>query len=382
MNFKQLTSHRFFWPILSLIVLLSVCVFHSHAAAPPFMLLGAGMIFNKRQDFKTISGVALGAAVQEVELTREFPIEKIIVSVSGTVGTAMTGPLADSLQNILKRVVLQVQDGGSSRTVIDASGPALLEYSKQVIGTLDRQSQAFINTNATGAFEFNYPIYFAHPQMEDPLYSSLLLPVNRFNVNPKLQLYISSQADMCGSGFALTGTLTIRVRIYRRFVDIKNWPIWNFDLIEYTQVYSAAGSNQVAFNIPTPGAYTGILVRGFPSTTTRGDILTASTGEAKLMILNNTLRRFNLSDLQAENDMSTSPVGGTGATLFLGSYYLDFLTDGSGADAPDLGSTLETASLVSTGVTPQIVADIGGAYTAKFLCHRIFGDISPLKRGR
>ena len=336
------------------------------------------MLFPKRQDYIIAgSAVALGTTLN-VELSREFPIEKIVIQVTGTASVAMTTPLADGLQNILNRATLTVSDGAQQRTVVDVSGPGLLEYAAQIHG-LDRQTKSYINTNAAAAFEFNYPIFFCLPNTTDPIYSALLLPVNRFNQNPKLQIKISSLTEMCASGFTVPAGVTVRVRVYRRQVLQVNWPVWNADLIELTKTYSAAGVNQ-DFELPIPGAYTGILLRGYTSTTARGDI-TAASGEWKLQLLGTTLRRFNLTDLQYENDCSIASQA-EADDKFTASYFMDFLTDSAGPDASDFGSLFDTAGLQTTGAKPMLTGDIGGAYTLKAVIHRVYGNIAPLVRGR
>lgn len=335
------------------------------------------MLFQKRQDFITKTGVALGDTLQ-FSLSREFPIEKIILRVTGTFSTAMTTPLADSLQALLKQVTLTVSDGARQRNVVDVSGPALLEYALQVAG-LDRNTKASLNQNNTSAFELNYPIFFCHPQTEDPIYSALLLPVNRYNQNPTLTVKVSAATELAASGPVVSGTLTVRCIIVRRQVTVTNWTTWDTELSEITQVFAASGNGQTV-DLPIPGAYTGVLLRGYTSTTARGDITSAS-GETQLTLLGTTLRRLWLTDTLVENDMSVLNQA-QADTKFVGSYYLDFLTDSTGLDASDFGSLFNTSGLQTTGAKPQLKMDIGGAYTLKMLIHRVYGDISPLIRGR
>lgn len=334
------------------------------------------MLFQKRQDFSEYTGKALGDTFEH-EISREFPIEKIVIRVTGTVGTAMTGPLADKLQGILNRATLTVADGARTRTVVDCSGAGLLEYAVQVHG-LDSATKIYLETNATGAFEFNYPIHFCLPCAADPLYSATILPVNRYNNNPKLKLKIASVAEMCASGLVLTGTLTIQVITFRRQVTVTDWPTWDTELSEFYNT-TFSGAQRANIELPIPGAYTGLLIRGYTSTTARGDVLSA-TGEARLDLLGTTLRRFKLQHLLNENQASIP--WAEADTVIPGSYFLDFLTDNAGPDASDLGSVFQTSGLQTTGARPNLVMDIGGAYTVKLLAHRIFGDLSPLIRGR
>ena len=110
------------------------------------------MFFQQRPDYlynptplqTTTIAVGTGAQDVRIALQRNFPIEAIRIQVTFNVynrGAAtalpMNVPNPDGLQNILKRVNLQISDGVRTRTVIDASGPDLLEMSTQTRGSLD-----------------------------------------------------------------------------------------------------------------------------------------------------------------------------------------------------------------------------------------------------
>lgn len=339
------------------------------------------MLFQKRQDYTpSQSSLSLGQTVR-FELTREFHIEAIMLKVDVTVSGVSATPSADKILDLIKRVKLTCSDGSRTRTPIDASGVALIELAKQWQGGLDRRTTLAIGGNSATTYNITIPIYFAHPQVTDPLGSVLLLPAPRFNNNPVLEVQIASQADMDTNAvptFAVSA-LTARCVVIRRQVSKTNWPTFDTELVELEQAYPTTGNNQL-YELQIPGSYTGILLRSYTSATARGDVMVAN-GEFKLQILGTVLRRFRLLDLQDEND--ASKFNPTAAQDFVGSYYLDFLTDKSGSEVSDFGSVLDANVLAASGARVQLLQDItgGAGVKVKYLSHRIFGDLSKTKLG-
>lgn len=342
------------------------------------------MLFPQRLDFSdSVTGLALGAS-QPFKITREFHIDHIIVHLAFTVGTVMATANADSLQAILKRVVLTVADGARTRNVVDMTGPGLLEYYRQINGQLDPITNSAVMTNTTGAKNLYYPIPFMLPNLTDPYCSMLALPAPRYTSDPNLTLTIASQADMDTNGtptFALTGTITARLIIIRRSVLVSGWPSFDTELAEATQAYGTSASNQ-SYELQSPGSYTGILFRCYTSATAKGDVSTAS-GEFKLQLLGTNIRRWRLTDLDVINGYSYNPVNvvvGT-APNFAGSYFLDFLADKNGDSQSELGSVLDANLPVTTGARLRLIQDIAGGTNVqiKYVTHRIFGQLDNLK---
>lgn len=338
------------------------------------------MLFPKRQDFTpTQSSLALGQTVR-FELTREFHIEAIYLVVNATVSAVMATDNADSIQNLVNRVQVQVSDGARTRNVIDASGPALLELAVQWQGGLDRNTASHIGTDATGAKTMIYPIWFAHPQLADPIGSTLLLPAPRFNSNPVINVTFSTQAQMDTNATATfaVSALTAYCIIVRRQVNRPNFPTFDTELAELDVSYSTTGNAQL-YELQIPGSYTGILFRDYTSATARGSIQ-VSAGENRLQLLGTVLRRFRMEDLQYENDTSVNIYPAT-FNNFSGSYYLDFLTDKVGEVAGDLGSVLDANILQASGSRVQLLQDITGGTNVKrkYVTHRVFGNLKDLK---
>lgn len=341
------------------------------------------MIFQKRQDFTaTKSSISLGDKIT-FEITREFHVESIDLVVTVTPSAAMATANADNLQNIVNRVQLSISDGARTRNVVDCSGSGLIEYGMQVAGGLDRDTAANIGTNpSSGAKVLVYPIFCSHPQLDDPVGSVFLLPFPRYNSNPILTVQFSTQAQMDTNAtptFAVSA-LTAYLVIRRRQVNRANWPTLDWELAELSASYPNTGNSQL-YELQIPGSYTGILMRDYQGLSTRG-FLETSGGQNTLQLLGTVIRRFQMAQIQRENDRSVNLYPATWNNI-TGTAYLDFLSDKTGESSPDLGSVLDANILSASGARLQLLQDITGGsnYSRRYLTHRVFGNLTALKFG-
>ncbi len=170
------------------------------------------MLFRKRVDYLPAQPVALGGTLRW-EIPRDFHIDAIYIrlQLTTTAGTPTT-KLVDGVLGILKKVQIQVSDGARTRNVVDMSSMALLEYSRMILGCL-RLSVAESNATPFNGllYDFQIPIFFAHPQIADPLSSMFLLPAPRYNSNPVLTCQVASAADISTGGVAPTVTGTAKL---------------------------------------------------------------------------------------------------------------------------------------------------------------------------
>jgi hypothetical protein len=341
------------------------------------------MLFQKRQDFTaTQTGLALGSTIT-FPITREFHVESIDLVIVATPSAAMATANADALQNIVNRVQLQISDGARTRNVVDVTGSGLIEYGMQTAGGLDRNTATNLGTNpSSGAKTLVYPIYCAHPQLDDPVGSTFLLPFPRYNSNPVLTVQFATQVQMDTNAtptFAVSA-LTAKIIVRRRQVNRANWPTLDWELAELSGAYPNTGNSQM-YELQIPGSYTGVMMRDYQGLSTRGFIETTG-GENKLQLLGTVLRRFTMSDLQLENDRSVELYPATWNNI-TGTAYLDFLSDKTGESSPDLGSVLDANILAASGARLQLLQDITGGsnYARRYLTHRVFGNLSALKFG-
>jgi hypothetical protein len=332
------------------------------------------MIFEKRQDYVADStGNALGAVVTQ-ELTRENPIESIIVRLNFTSTGAIHTATADGLLGLLKRVRLTVSDGARTRIPVDISGRALIERAQQATGFLTRGTIAATGATAATAYEIVYPIHFALPNLSDPVRSCLLLPAPRYNQNPVLELTLASVADVDAGTptFAISGGVSVSITVNRRVVSRLNWPFYDTELAESVVFYAATGRHR--YELQIPGAYTSLDLRMYSTAAARANVITAGGG-ISLELLNVLVRRFRTQDIIAENDLSVDS-----ATAFAGLATLDFLADSLG-DASELGSVLDVNVGAGSGSRAALIQDITGGAAVKisYVSHRIFGDLAALK---
>lgn len=339
------------------------------------------MLFQKRVDYTpTLQSLALGATIQ-FSLTREFHVESLLLVVDVSYTQATTA-VADGLCNLVQKVQLQISDGARTRNVVDASGPGILEYAWNVQGGFDRSTAAAFRANSTGTARMIFPIYASHPQLDDPVGSTLLLPFPRYNSNPVLSVQFATQAQMdtaATKAFAVSA-LSAYVIVNKRQVNRANWPTLDWELAEISQPYTSTGNAQL-YELQIPGSYTGILLRDYQGLNTRGFLETAG-GENKLQLLGTVIRRFMCADVLAEND-SSSRLNAATWTNPSACAYLDFISDKTGESSPDLGSVLDANILAASGARLQLLQDItGGAnYRRAYVTHRVFGNLQSLKFG-
>lgn len=374
------------------------------------------MIWQKREDFLPAVSVAY-ANTYRFEITREFPIEAIVLSlrwnpltITGT--TASYKPKTDCPGALFKRITLTVADGARTRNVVDLSGGGLYEYNKQLAGNMGYSETFFARKGATALSDVNFgyvwnlPIYFGLPNLSDPLSSLLLLPAPRYNSNLVLQVTMADtfkDAFLAGNADnAMTESMTLTVHVLRREVKDPNWLYFDTELAEQQWNLQANASGQM-LELQVPGSYTGILFRGFGSASAtaqfRGDPSASSdtlgssslvVGEYSLRILGNVVRRWTWQQCAEQNSVSFGQVDVTPSLVAAwdrigspASNYLDFLSDKPGQLADDFGSVLDTNPLMATGARLQFYADNRGALADRYLkivTHRIFGVLDLGKK--
>lgn len=367
------------------------------------------MLWPKRPDYREVASTWAHSTTYSVSLSREFWLENIVIMIQGNISTAIGTPKADGLANLIKRVRLTASDATGNRKVIDMSGPAILEYWRQVNGGLERFTQQALNlsTTSTGGFRMFFPIPLRHPQMDDPWGAATMLPLPRLSVDPTLEIELGAATDV-GSTLVVNGTTTgmkLQVLINRRDVlssPSKPHPYIPTELITYERQWNSAGGKQ-DWEIPPLGTVTGILIQDYQTSAARGTVQSDVYQDWSIEKLSTVIRRVPLLFMQAENDytielaskFSWTPITWTpassGATLTGGTlanawdnpdgvYYFDFLTDYSGMGAFNLGSALDLNPLAMGGKARLIASSIAATanYYSRFTVHKMFGDLSAV----
>jgi hypothetical protein len=345
------------------------------------------MIFQKRGlNVNSRSGNALGSTVQ-FELGQEFPILAILLIVTLTPTAVMATQNGDGILNIVKRLKLSVQDGGQNRNVVDATGAGLIEYARQVNSFMSANTAAAINVNSTAARTIVYPIFCSLPNVSDPVSPSLALPVHRYDQKPILEVQLASQAEMDTNGtptFAVSAGVTLTVAVQRAFVNIRDFPFINWELVENSVTFSG-NQTQARTRLPVPGAITGLLLRGYPTSASRGDV--TSNANLSVNIAGSDIFQTRWRDLAEWNELSLPTLSTNFGNVTLpdrASVFFDFLSDESGHTL-DFGSVLNVNGLAGSGVAAELVHDFAYTNTTtklNLLYHRILGDIRPFIAGR
>ncbi len=366
------------------------------------------MQFEKKQDviFPRETNSFTAGGVATFDITRELPVESMFLKMTWSVsGYSAPTFLADGPLAHVRRMVLNGADGARTRNAVDASGVGLIEYSKHLTGCIDPITGSQVNSNraagtyaptfaASTDYSVIYPIHFAMPNLEDPLSSVFLLPVDRYNANPQLQVQFGAAADVISAGTFTAQTARLSLLINRRIVNRLNWPIVDAEIGELRKDFAATGADQ-DFDIPITGYYTGILQRQYRTNAIRGALDAATIGDysdadntnfSKIELSGNTLRRFRMADVEYENDLSEATGSGQGDQL-AGSFLHDFLSDRVGSDAGDpgvaLGSCLNANIPLNSGARLTIKHNVqvltAGQTRAHMLYHRFFANIKDLQ---
>jgi hypothetical protein len=365
-------------------------------------------------------GTTLAGTTVRIALDRTWPIEEILLVFQITAGAGTLTFTTDGLLGLLKRVNLSINDGKQPRSIVDCSGIGLLEYAQQVGLNLDHATLQLVSehTKATASvvastvYRLTYRIPMVHPQLTEPLRTRALLDVNHHPQDPVLTLDFSTLAEMYSAGTAITGLVGEIVLIRRAITADQDNAIVAaggfipFDLIETPFTIGPSTAGEQRWPIPSPGYYTGILMRLYKAAATvvRDDISETTTAGSetrwRLESGGVVLRDWRLKHLQTLNDYSRpansahptyspfvggSPAvtGGLAATTGYrppSSVYLDFLSDSLGDDANELGSLLDCNLPVNQGLKMEIIASVASIATysgaLKLLGHRFFGDLN------
>lgn len=360
-----------------------------------------------------MQGIAILGTSQTFDIPNVQPIEEIRVIVNGTFTAAATTRtnILDNILNAVKKVVLNINDGVTSRAQVSYSGPGLLEYCAQVGLNLDRSTLEAVRIAndttvalASQSFRISYRIPIVHPMIGEPLRTRMLLPVHTWAEAPVLELQFGQLADLASAGAlaALTTEIIVKHRVMPAALTtdiLSNGGFISSDLVEKPFSVAPGVSGEARFQISSPGQYLNLCFRQYlgGATVTR-NVLDASTTfgqETKWRIESGLvpLTEWTWKALQIENDESrvsngltqtSSPnFGGAIAanTQFqpAASVLLDFLTDGM-ESANELGSVLDANIDARTGLKLEVIGTVvsvaTNASTIHIGGHRLFGDLS------
>lgn len=320
-------------------------------------------------------------------------MEGFLVTVDVTVSGVAATIAPEGIFSLVKNMQLQVNDGGSTRNVLNADSLSITQRALNYGGNLDTATLAAYSAAFGGTTTYRFAIEhkFAPLALEDPSRSNFLLNLPRFNSDPVLSIQIASQSEVDVNGtptFAISaGTLTVIP--LKRYVDAPNWTYFDTEFISSIKAYPNNAARQ-RYDIPVPGYHFSVGARPYTSATALGDI-TQSEGTISIQALNTFQRQIQPKNLKILNQASIgsdvlTTANGTQRAIANSSYWFDYLSDLNGASAMFLDGLLDTNPFVSVGQGPQVIWDItGGTGVQVVYMHDIaYGDLSALMyiRGR
>jgi hypothetical protein len=336
----------------------------------------------------TQTGFALGSTCR-FQIPRDFPMEGFMLRVQPTVSGAAATIAPDGVFALIKSIRLTVNDGGSSRNVINASGMSVIQRHTSYNANVDTATLlAFANAySTTTAKDITIPFTFAPPSLEDPVRSHFLLNLPRFNSDPVLEIQFGTQVDVdthATPTFAISA-LSVTLTTLKRFVKVPNWTYLDTEFFDSDQAYPTNAANQI-YNIPVPGFHFALGARPYSSATALGDF-TQTGGFVTIQALNTFERRvepanlLKLDQFSIGSDVTAAGVNGAQRTLASSVYWWDYLSDQPGSGALTLDGVLDTNPFVNVGTGPQVIWDLNGG-TGKHIVYshdRFFGDINPFR---
>ena len=351
------------------------------------------MLFPRREKVvQQYTGTASLSNSIAFAITREFFLDSLLLVVPVTIGGTITSALTytnGGIVSVVKRIQLSIADGTSNRNQTDCSGFGLVRRAARVMNGLDINTLSALgpvlnaretaSSGATaGTYYVTYPLLFKHPQIEDPVGSIFMLPLPRYNTNPTLTVQFGALTDVISTNHGATVTVgTPYIVQIQRQVNNITFPSVETEVREISQVIAATGANQY-FNLDIPGSYTALDIFSVNSSGVAADL---SNAPWQLQFLGQQIRQFNLFDIKTQEQYSMGNDSYFENALvatdyFPGLYHLDFIHDGFGMEAAELGSLLNVNVLAGSGAQLQLNMSLGSTGTVNIVAERFFGDLS------
>jgi hypothetical protein len=349
--------------------------------------LPLGMIFPPQIDVLPSQTATVGNTYR-FPIPRNFAMEGFMLVASVTTSAAVATIAPEGVFSLFKRLRLTVNDGGSSRDVLNADGLSIVQRHGQYGGNLDTNTLTAYSAafGGTTSYTIRLPHFIPPLSIEDPARSAFLLNLPRFNADPVLEVQIGTQADMDvhATPTLAFSAITLSLVTFKRFVRTDAWKFIDTDFITSPTAFTTNAAQQ-KYNLPVPGYHFAIGARPYSSATALGDF-TQTGGFVTISALNSFDRRWTPAELQAMNyysmgsDVLTN-ANGTQRAIFSTVRWWDYLTDMNGAGAITLDGLLDSNPYASIGTGPQVVWDLNGGSGKQivFMHDRCYGDIEQWK---
>jgi len=297
------------------------------------MILGQKLSFI--QDSRlTLTAASFPQQTIRVPIDRSWPLEEILVTVQVTARNTTSIPASAfifySLLNLCRRISLEVTDDKGPRTVVNATGPGLLQLVANEGFNLDRSTLNVIQqlnsgfVEATGKYEITYRIPFVHPMVTGKLRPKMMLPVHLHPQDPVLVLDFAPATEIFSGISDPFTAANVEVVLIRRDWPRElaksvndetggqpiNWFIKS-DIMESIFTLAASLSNtEQRFPLALPGQYSGLLIHQLKGGTLgtlddmSGSVAVGSETRWTLESGGTAFRAWRMKQLQKLNDYS------------------------------------------------------------------------------
>lgn len=359
--------------------------------------------FKERLVPSTTTVTLLSAGTTETTIRMDIPRTRHLESMElrlgvemdiGTADNVSFTKLMDGLANIVKKITFQA---GGHNYINGVSGAGLLRYAANVDQLDDKTQQTIAQDTTADTAGVQYdpargaqaallmeraisavqtiPIYFGHPQVMEPTTCALYVPMPKFDQDGVLEFTIGPCTAIGTLGTGVTSMIITPTLYLNQRACPASLPHYLHELNEYSENYTSTGQKE--FKLNSLGSYTGLLAQYFGNTWVETDAC-ASGGLIELVIGSQTILKVAPAAQIAENGRSKASCRGLFETA---SPYFDFLTDGM-APVAGLNSVLDANPSAIGGSRFSLLTTVDTLSTsvnARYLTHRIYGDLKALK---
>lgn len=300
--------------------------------------------------FNGTSAAALGTNGEFVLRQRGFWLDGLILSCRVIAGGAPGTKTADYLRALVKRVQFIADErGDGARTIVDAEGPALIDFAREVFG-FEQEPNLYSNQDTAAGSTHNivYPIIFRNPLFPEPHAYRTSLPLPRYGSDPTLRIELATAAEI-SSTFSLqagSGVLIRVIQLFREVIDPDNsFPHWKTELKTKRFTWPGTGAQAIE-DLDQTGLLAYVHQQDFVSAAKNYALSNSFTDEYTLEYRTRPIIRCSPIGMRALSGYSQAASPYLLSTTLsaytpLATMFYDLLSELTRSDVYHLGSTLD-----------------------------------------